>query len=38
MDATIRWFDDNVMLAKRVYLFCFGGRCLSGMISAGRKN
>lgn len=32
MKAKIRWFSQKVALGERVFLFCFGKKCMSGKV------
>lgn len=32
MKATIEWLNKNVHIEKRVFLFCFQEKCMSGKI------
>ncbi len=33
MKATIKWFNQKVQLGERVFLFCFGKKCMSGKVT-----
>ncbi|RXK58565.1 hypothetical protein ESA94_18205 [Lacibacter luteus] len=37
MKANIEWISQNVSLGKRVFLFCFGDKCMSGRITEFKK-
>lgn len=32
MKAKVMWFSENVVLGERVFLFCFGKKCMSGKV------
>jgi hypothetical protein len=33
----IKWQSSNVLMGKRVFLFCFGQKCMSGRINDFKK-
>ena len=37
MKATIEWLSQNVPFGKRVFLFCFGEKCMSGQVKDFKK-
>lgn len=37
MKGKINWYSENVILEKRVFLFCFGFKCMTGRINTLKK-
>jgi hypothetical protein len=38
MRGKIKWLSNNVIFGKRVFLFCFGEKCMSGRINELKKS